>query len=91
MAAARDEIRCRARRRASDAAAIRGLAFSFFCEVSFSKKRQRRDIFVDSNPVLKQAPPGAAYSDDVTPDGAKIFADEFYKDSAPTALANGKI
>jgi hypothetical protein len=53
-------------------------------------KRQRRDIFVVQNPIVTQAPSGATYSDDAAPDGAwKSGGVRYYKDSAPTALANG--
>jgi hypothetical protein len=51
-------------------------------------ERQRRGIFVAPNPVVTQAPSGAASSEYIAPDGAWEFYDvRFYKDSAPTALA----
>jgi hypothetical protein len=38
-----------------------------------SPQRQRRDIFVESQTNQNLSPVGAAYSDDVAPDGAFEF------------------
>jgi hypothetical protein len=43
-----------------------------FIVLEFSK-RQRRDIFVAPNPVVTQAPSGAASSEYAAPDGAWEF------------------
>jgi hypothetical protein len=62
-----------------------------FILLEFSE-RQRRDIFVAPNPVVTQAPSGAAYSDDAAPDGAwKSGGAQFHKDFAPTALRNDQV
>lgn len=62
-----------------------------FILLDFSE-RQRRDIFVAPNPVVTQAPSGAAYSDDAAPDGAwKSGGVRYYKDFAPTALTNDQM
>jgi ParB family chromosome partitioning protein len=49
----------------------------------------RRDIFVEPQPKQNFSPVGAAYSDDVAPDGAlavnKLL---FYKDASPTGLSH---
>jgi hypothetical protein len=50
-------------------------------------KRQRRNIFVAPNPVVRQAPSGAKSSEYIAPDGAWEFNGAwFYKDFAPAAL-----
>jgi len=55
-------------------------------------ERQRRGIFVTPNPVVTQAPSGAASSEYIAPDGAWEFNGAwFYKDFAPTALTTVRI
>jgi hypothetical protein len=52
-------------------------------------QRCRRGIVVERRPQNDKAPSGAAYSEDVAPDGAfKFFPMGFYKDVAPMALQN---
>ena len=52
-----------------------------------SRQHRRCEIFVESEPTPFPSSVGAAYSEDVAPDGAKIiFGFIFYKDVTPTAF-----
>jgi hypothetical protein len=55
-------------------------------QIEFSKKRRRRDIFVASTFVLKELRQERHIQLMSLQTELKIFADEFYKDFAPTAL-----
>jgi hypothetical protein len=57
--------------------------------VYVSPQRRRRGIFVESKPFKKSSPIGAAYSNDVAPDGAWDFLIAvFYNDVSPTGFAS---